>query len=255
MESLVDVTHDAPDVSMKVIDGAAFVNMNRPKSSTTYGKYCEDELLSKLKFTSQNTKKLDLVFDVYNENSLKSQTRENRGGGMRISVLKDTLICKDFQKFRRNDTNKTKLFKMIAEAVIQILETLATIVATIGSKIVSNSSLEKLNIEPCNHEEADTRLLLHVLDGANSGIKKVSIIAVDTDVVVIALQHFFTLNLEELCIEFGVDKYRRYILIHTCPETFGRKLCSSSTLWHAFTGCDTVSSFNRKVKKTAWKVL
>ena len=60
---------------------------------------------------------------------------------------------------------------MIAEAVIQIPETLTTIAATIGSKTVSNSSLEKLNIEPCNHEEADTRLLLHALDEANSGIK------------------------------------------------------------------------------------
>ena len=59
---------------------------------------------------------------------------------------------------------------MIAEAVIEIPETLATIVATIGSKIVPNSSLEKLNIEPCNNEEADTRLLLNILDGANSGI-------------------------------------------------------------------------------------
>ena len=142
MESLVDVTYDAPDVSMKVIDGAAFVNMNRPKSSTTYGKYCEDEHLSKLKFTSQNTKRLDLVFDVYNEKSLKSQTRENRGGGMRKSARKDTPICNDFQKFMRNDTNKTELFKTVAEAAIQIPETLATIVATIGSKIVSNSSLE-----------------------------------------------------------------------------------------------------------------
>ena len=155
----------------------------------------------------------------------------------------------------RNDTNKMELFKMIGEAVNQIPETLATIVATIVSKIVFNSSLKKLNIEPCNHEEADTRLLLHVLDGANSGIKKVSIITVDTDVVVIALRHFFTLNLEELWIEFGVDKYRRYIPIHTCAETFGRKLCSSLTLWHALTGCDTVSSFNGKEKKTAWKVL
>ena len=114
---------------------------------------------------------------------------------MRISVRKDTPICKDFRKFMRNDTNKTELFKMISEAVIEIPEILATIVATIGSKIVSNSSLEKLNIELCNQEEADTRLLLHVLDGANSGIKKVSIITVDTDVVVFALRHFFTLNL------------------------------------------------------------
>ena len=169
MESLVDVTHDAPDVSMKVIDGAAFVNMNRPKSSTTYGKYCEDELLSKLKFKFQNTKGLDLVFDVYNENS---QTRENRGEGTRISVRKDTPICKDFRKFMRNDTNKTELFKMITEVLIQIPETMASIVATIGSKIVSNSSLEKLNIELCNHEEADTRLLLQVLHEADLGIKK-----------------------------------------------------------------------------------
>ena len=70
----------------------------------------------------------------------------------------------------RNNTNEMELFKMIAEAVIEIPETLATIVATIGSKIVPNSSLEKLNIEPCNNEEADTRLLLNILDGANSGI-------------------------------------------------------------------------------------
>ena len=114
---------------------------------------------------------MDLVFDVDKENSLKSQTGENRGAGMRISFRKDTPNCKDFQKFRRNDTNKTKLFKMIAEAVIQIPETLVTIVATIGGKIVSNSSLEKLNIEPYNHQEADTRLPLYVLNGANLGIK------------------------------------------------------------------------------------
>ena len=219
IESLVDVIYDAPDVSMKVIHRAAFVNMNRPKSSTTYGKYCEDELLSKLKFTSQNAKRLDLVLDVCNENSLKSQTREKRGREMRISVPKDTPTCKDFQKFMRNDTNKMELFKMIAETVIQIPETLATIVATIGSKLAFNSSLKKLNIEPCNYEGADTRQHLHVLDGANSGIKKVSIITVDTDVVVIALRHFFTLNLEELWIEFGVDKYRRCIPIPA--ETFG----------------------------------
>ena len=153
----------------------------------------------------------------------------------------------------RNDTNKRELFKMIADVVIQIPETLATIVATIGSKVVSNSSLEKLNIEPCNHEEADTRLLLHVLDGANSGNKNVTTITVDTDVVAIALRQFFTLNLEE--IEFGVDKCRRYIPIHTCAEIFGRKLCSSMRLWLALTGCDAVSSFNGKGKKAAWKVL
>ena len=111
---------------------------------------------------------------------------------------------------------------MIGEAVNQIPETLATIVATIVSKIVFNSSLKKLNIEPCNHEEADTRLLLHVLDGANSGIKKVSIITVDTDVVVIALRHFFTLNLQELWLNLKLTNTKdTFRFIHVQKHLVG----------------------------------
>ena len=156
---------------------------------------------------------------------------------MRISVRKDTPICKDFRKFMRNDTNKTELFKMITEVLIQIPETMATIVATIGSKIVSNSSLEKLNIELCNHEEADTRLLLHVLHEADLGIKKSLHNNCWHGCCGFCTAAFFYFESLELWIEFGVDKYRRYIPTHTCAETFGRKLCSSLSLWHALTGC------------------
>ena len=67
-ESLIEVTHDSPEVSMKVVDGAAFVNMNRPKSSSTFGAYCQDELVPKLIFQGGNTQRMDLVFDVYKEN-------------------------------------------------------------------------------------------------------------------------------------------------------------------------------------------
>ena len=82
-----------------------------------------------------------------------------------------------------------------------------------------------MNIEPCNHEEADTRLLLHVLDGA--GIKKISIITVDTDFVVIAIQHFSVLDLEELWVELGVGKSRKYIPIHDCARILDEGICNS----------------------------
>ena len=228
LETNVEVKYDAPEVSMKVIDGAAFVNMNRPMTSDTYGNFCKNELIHKLKLTSQNVDRLDVVFDVYRERSLKSQTRENRGEGIRISLRKDTKIYKDFQKFMRNDLNKTELFKMISEtAVEEIPETETTVIATVGSGVLSNSNLNTLNIEPCNHEEADTRLLLHVLDGAKSGIKKISIITVDTDVVVIAIQHFSALDLEELWVEFGVGKSRKYIPIHDCARILYEGICNS----------------------------
>ena len=255
LESLIEVTHDAPEVSMKVIDGAAFVNMNRPKSSSTFGIYCQDELVPKLIFHAKNVQRMDLVFDVYREISLKSQTRENRGEGIRISVRKNTPIYKDFTKFMRNDNNKTELFKMVSETAVSIPERVTTVVATVEDKVISNAGVDKSNIEPCNHEEADTRLLLHVLDGARSGIKKISILTVDTDVVVIALRHFFSLNIEELWIEFGVGKSRRFIPVHRYAAMMGNNWCKSLTFWHALTGCDTVSSFNGKGKKTAWKIL
>ena len=253
LESKIELKYDAPEV--KVIDGTAFVNMNRPMLSNTYGNFCKKEFLYKLKQASQNVARLDVVFDIYKENSLKRQTKEYRGEGIRISIRKDTKMYKDFQKFMRNDVKKPELFKMILEAVVEeILETETTVITTIGSGVVSNSNLDTLNIEPCNHE-ADTRLLLHVLDGARTGIKKISIVTVDTDVVIIAIQCFAALRLEELWIEFGVGKSRKYIPIHDCTRILDKTICNCLAFWHSLTGCDTVSSFNGKGKKTAWRVL
>ena len=45
-------------------------------------------------------------------------------------------------------------------------------------------------LQSCSHEEADTRMLLHVKDAMNCGFKSVMIRTVDTDVVVLAVAHF-----------------------------------------------------------------
>ena len=42
----------------------------------------------------------------------------------------------------------------------------------------------------CNHEEADTCICLHAKNASENGIRKLSIITVDTDVVIVALYHF-----------------------------------------------------------------
>ena len=49
-------------------------------------------------------------------------------------------------------------------------------------------------LQPCSHEEADTRMLLHVKDAMNCGFKSVMIRTVDTDVVVLAVTHFQDLS-------------------------------------------------------------
>ena len=54
------------------------------------------------------------------------------------------------------------------------------------------------NLMPCNHEEADSRIFLHMSDIAESGLRRVAIHTVDTDVVVLATSLFYTLILDEL---------------------------------------------------------
>ena len=152
----------------------------------------------------------------------------------------------------RNDVNKTELFQMLAETFISLAQPI--IVATSLVHVLTNSLADISRIDPCNHEEADTRLILHVLDGSNNGYKKISIVTVDTDVVVISLYHFFSLDLDELWIDFGVGKNRKYLPIHEYAGLLKEEVCRALPFWFTLTECDTVSMFAGRGKRTAWQV-
>ena len=50
---------------------------------------------------------------------------------------------------------------------------------------LQNHSIDMLSL--CNHEEADSRLLLHIADAVYPGMEKVLVPITDTDVVVLAV--------------------------------------------------------------------
>ena len=155
-------------------------------------------------------KELDFVFDTYKRDSIKEQTREGRGIGVRILVREETPIAKKFQVFLKNSDNKTELFKILAINITKIPENIVEIMATHLEEFLSNNLDADLPaLQPYNHEEADTRLLLHTLDGSKRGFKRLLIVTVETDVVVLILCHFFNLDLQELWIEIGTGKNRR----------------------------------------------
>ena len=84
-----------------------------------------------------------------------------------------------------------------------------------------NKNEQNLNrIDNCNYEEADTRVILHAVDGSQT-YKNILIVNVDTDVVIIALCNFFPLSLNELWVEFGVGQIENiylYVKSHTVLE-------------------------------------
>lgn len=58
----------------------------------------------------------------------------------------------------------------------------------------------------------------------------------------------------KLWIEFGAGKHQRWLPIHDYARLLGREKCTALPFWFVVTGCDTVSSFGGRGKKTAWKI-
>ncbi|XP_016112345.1 sodium- and chloride-dependent GABA transporter 3-like [Sinocyclocheilus grahami] len=83
-----------------------------------------------------------------------------------------------------------------------------------------------------------------------AGFKKITLCTVDTDVVVLAIAHVSELDIEELWVAFGTGKNFRYIPAN--ENTKSPDKSKALPVFHAFTGCDTVSAFTTRSKKTAW---
>ncbi len=84
------------------------------------------------------------------------------------------------------------------------------------------------------------------------GYTKVSVRTVDTDVLVLAVTAAQRLNTTELWVAFGTGKRFRHLAAHEMSKALGPERCMALPMFHAFTGCDTVSSFCGRGKKTAW---
>ena len=110
-------------------------------------------------------------------------------------------------------------------------------------------------LDACSHEEADTRIFVHARYAAGQGSKSVMDKANDTDVLVIGLSMFptlYSMGLQQLWLAFGQGQNLRWIGIHDLFKDVGQEKAKGILFFHAFTGCDVVSAFKNKGKKTAW---
>ena len=87
---------------------------------------------------------------------------------------------------------------MLAKNLIQMDADGRCIVTTDLNTVLSNETINTDLLSPCNHEEADTRMFLHVKHAVEEGHQKICIKTDDTDVVAIAISMFSQLNVEEL---------------------------------------------------------
>lgn len=110
-------------------------------------------------------------------------------------------------------------------------------------------------LAPCSHEEADKCIFLHARNAAEEGSKVLMVKANDTDVLVITISVLPALQetgLQPLWAAFEQGQNLRWIPGHD-HHSIGLQKSKGIFFFHAFTGCDVVSGFCGKGKKSAWQ--
>ena len=203
-----------------------------------------------------------MLFDRYVKNSIKGGTRDKRkekkNTGIRRNVDNRDQRIGNWERFIILEDNKASLAHFLSTEISESYS------APPGRELVinggfkdtlkvwsSDTSRQDIRELASDHEEEDSRIVLHARDAAARGYKQVNILCRDTDVLVLLLAHR-----EQLCQEIwmfaGTSRQRRYIPVHKIPLSEEKR--KSILAFHAITGCDTTSQFYGVGKASAWKL-
>ena len=98
---------------------------------------------------------------------------------------------------------------------------------------------------PCDYEEADSRMCIHVKDAVQKGAQKILVRTVDTDVVIIIAGVFFRRQTEfpelQIWIGFGTGKHFKHYFVNEMCQNLGDDRSKGLLLIHAFSWSDTPS--------------
>ena len=141
------------------------------------------------------SKRIDVVFDVYRETSIKNTEREKRGGytGIEYRNIQPDHRIQQWRKFLSNPQNKKQLVRVVTEEwqkerFRQRLTGRHLFTTTEESCVeISADNFRPREDLTSTNEEADTRLLLHASHAARNVFKAVVISSEDTNVIVLCL--------------------------------------------------------------------
>ena len=170
--------------------------------------------------------RVDIDWDKYLTNSLKQFiVRTHSGTSQRQRVFEGAPIPANWEAFLRSNANKVELFRYLSDCIHAFETGRNVIIGTKDETIVStqNDVRDVEYLQPSSHEEAYTRILLHVAHCARQGLRKLVIRTVDTDVVVLAIGHSPALRLDELWVRYGVGTHFRQNAIQEIVKNVNEK--------------------------------
>ena len=148
--------------------------------------------------------RIDLVWDIYLLYSLKKFCRDNRGCGIPVKVTLQMKLPANYMGFLRVDSNKEAFFLLIALELSKIvLPPNKRLYTTFKDQVLCTEG-SPLTLTRCTHEEADTRMFVHVADQVSHGYTRILMKTPDSDNVVLAVYVFGQIpGIRELWIAYG----------------------------------------------------
>jgi hypothetical protein len=86
LENDINMPSSEPVADTLIIDGTALVNSKPPNVSATFDDYANDVIVPYIQSYAQRHSRIDVVFDVYYDDTLKMETSKKRGTGARRKV-------------------------------------------------------------------------------------------------------------------------------------------------------------------------
>jgi len=184
--------------------------------------------------------------------SIKESTREKRETGVRTKVAGKNKLPGNWADFLRDPANKQELLEFLSQKVASMNYRERKDVITSGATTVFAGTGRFM--APRDHEEADTRLLIHLKDALLNECTTCLVRTVDTDVIVFILgkfQHLMTLcQVISIWVAFGTGKNLTYYYTNATYNDLDSKKSLALPVFHSFTGCDSTSAFFGKGKNS-----
>ena len=254
-------------LTVQILDAMALVQSLRFAGATTFREMATEYFEVFTAHYQQRCHGLDVVFDRYWQLSIKAGERPKRGEANSLEVRihgASTPVPKQFPKYNSNAANKVSLSTFLTEAWIEIAkqrlpahkELVIVGGATDGQLALSikNGECTEVTALYCNHEEADTRMLLHAKHASRDAQRAV-IQSPNTDVLLLCFTHNDEIECEKLWFRTAVKDRLRYVPAHKIAAGVGPLMCKVLPAFHALTGCDSTSALSRVGKEKAWKII
>ena len=202
------------------------------------------------------SERVDFVADRYLQPSIKQQERDRRYK-KETRTVHITRCAQDvpmpFNRYLSSNDNKEELLRFLAQewarSCTEIPPGLEVFYAHgLVCQRLTTEGVEAIPELQCDHEEADTRMLLHA-QHALATYGRIMVQSPDTDVLVLSIA--FALDISaELFVSTGHVNAMKNVSATAIGLSVTASACTALIGMHCFTGCDSISAVQRQVKGT-----